>query len=424
MTSNHNTDRPYKKGKPDKDKASMNRSRGESKPDRPGGRDSGRPSGAKRSYPRKDSGQEEPQTRRFASSGPRRGETSPTSRPGRNRREDPAERPGRERREFPRKEHAAPSESGRREKSGDPEKRAGESREQARTGSKREYPSKERAASGRSSFSGRDKSGTYQKKERSSRARSESTYNPERRPETFRSDAPVRLNKYIAHAGICSRREADTLITSGAISVNGQVVTELGTKVKPGDIVRYGDQRLVNERKVYILLNKPKDYITTSDDPQGRKTVLDLVYRACPERVYPVGRLDRNTTGLLLFTNDGEMAKKLTHPRHGVNKIYHVHLDKPLTKADLEQIAKGVELEDVTIVPDAISYIEGESKKEVGIQIHSGQNRIVRRIFEKMGYDVQKLDRVSFAGLTKKDLPRGKWRFLSEKEVNFLKMLK
>jgi 23S rRNA pseudouridine2605 synthase len=233
----------------------------------------------------------------------------------------------------------------------------------------------------------------------------------------------MRLNRFIAHAGICSRREADTLIQSGAISVNGQIITELGTKVNPGDIVKYGDQRLSNEKKVYILLNKPKDYITTSDDPHGRKTVLELVN--CRERIYPVGRLDRNTTGLLLLTNDGDMAKKLTHPKHGVSKIYHVQLDKPLAKADFEQIMKGVELEDTFIVPDDMAYAEGgQNKKEIGIEIHSGQNRVVRRIFEKFGYDVEKLDRVSFAGLTKKDLPRGKWRFLSEKEVSFLKMRK
>lgn len=391
----------------------MNRSRGTSRPERSERKDSERPSGPKRSYPSRE-GKEEQPSRRYSSESPRRGGPSQTNRPGRSRQGDPSERPPRERREFPRKDSS--SEPVRSERT-----RSSESRpsSESRDKSKRDFHSKEKR-----SFDKGSKPGGYQKKERSSRSRSESTYNPERRPETFRSDAPVRLNKYIAHAGICSRREADTLIQTGAISVNGTIVTELGTKVKPGDIVRYGDQRLVNERKVYILLNKPKDYITTSDDPQGRKTVIDLVYRACPERVYPVGRLDRNTTGLLLFTNDGEMAKKLTHPKHGVKKIYHVFLDKPLTKADLEQIARGVELEDVTIVPDDISYIEGESKKEVGIEIHSGQNRIVRRIFEKMGYDVQKLDRVAFAGLTKKDLPRGKWRFLSEKEVNFLKMLK
>lgn len=214
------------------------------------------------------------------------------------------------------------------------------------------------------------------------------------------------------------------LIKNGAITVNGEIVTEMGIKVKPGDVVMYGTQRLINEKKVYILLNKPKDYITTSDDPQDRKTVLELIRNAGRERVYPVGRLDRNTTGLLLLTNDGELAKKLTHPRHGVRKLYHVHLDQAVTKADLEQIAKGVKIEDNLVVPDAVSYIDkAETKKEVGIELHSGQNRVVRRLFEQFGYKVTKLDRVVFAGLTKKDLPRGKWRFLTEKEVNYLRML-
>ncbi|MEE4177951.1 MAG: pseudouridine synthase [Bacteroides sp.] len=239
------------------------------------------------------------------------------------------------------------------------------------------------------------------------------------------ADDSIRLNKYIANAGVCSRREADMLIKNGAITVNDEIVTEMGIKVKPGDVVKYGNERLINEKKVYVLLNKPKDYITTSDDPQERKTVMDLIRGACPERIYPVGRLDRNTTGLLLLTNDGELAKKLTHPRHGVSKLYHVHLDQPVKKADLESIAQGVKIEDNLVVPDAVSYIDrAENKKEIGIEIHSGQNRIVRRIFEHFGYKVTKLDRVTFAGLTKRDLPRGRWRFLSEKEVNFLKMIR
>jgi len=200
----------------------------------------------------------------------------------------------------------------------------------------------------------------------------------------------------------------------------------MGIKVKLEDVIMYGDERLKNERKVYILLNKPKDYITTSDDPQERRIVTDLVRNACKERVFPVGRLDRNTTGLLLMTNDGDMAKKLTHPRHGVRKLYHVHLDKPLTRSDLDQIAQGVKLDSETFVkPDIIAFVEdAETKKEIGIEVHSGQNRVVRRIFEHFGYQVTKLDRVMFAGLTKKDLPRGKWRFLSDKEIGFLKMLK
>lgn len=214
------------------------------------------------------------------------------------------------------------------------------------------------------------------------------------------------------------------LISTGAIKVNGQIVTELGTKIKPGDTVVYGGQRLVNEKKVYVLLNKPKDYITTSEDPQERKTVLELVKNAGRERIYPVGRLDRNTTGLLLLTNDGELTKRLTHPSHQVKKLYHVHLDKKVSKADMEKIAAGTRIDEAVVVPDQLAYAGKEGQKnEVGIELHSGQNRVVRRIFEHYGYQVVKLDRVSFAGLTKKDLPRGKWRFLTEKEINFLKML-
>ncbi len=206
--------------------------------------------------------------------------------------------------------------------------------------------------------------------------------------------------------------------------MNGNVVTEMGTKIMPGDVVKYGDQKLNNERKVYLLLNKPKDYITTTDDPEERKTVFDLIGNACKERIYPVGRLDRNTSGVLLFTNDGELTKKLTHPKYGVRKLYHVHLDKALTKADTLSIMKGVQMDGNLVVPDNLEFAgPTESKKEIGLEIHSGQNRVVRRLFEQFGYSVVKLDRVIFAGLTKKDLPRGKWRFLSEKEVNFLKML-
>ena len=237
-------------------------------------------------------------------------------------------------------------------------------------------------------------------------------------------DGLVRLNKFLAEAGICSRREADKLIESGVVKVNGKVVTQLGTKVKRTDKVVYGDQLLRIEPLRYVLLNKPKGYISTVDDPQNRKTVMMLVKNACKERIYPVGRLDRNTTGLLLFTNDGDLAKKLTHPKHQVKKVYHVVLDKPLTKNDMLAIANGITLEDGKIAPDKIAYDQTASdKREVGIEIHSGRNRIVRRIFEQMGYRVVKLDRMLLAGLTKKDLPRGKWRHLTEKEVNILKML-
>ena len=234
----------------------------------------------------------------------------------------------------------------------------------------------------------------------------------------------IRLNKYLADAGICSRREADVLIASGAVKVNGKVVTQLGTKVSLSDKVQYGGQTLKREKLRYLLLNKPKGFITTSDDPQNRKTVMSLMEKACEERIYPVGRLDRNTTGLLLFTNDGDLAKKLTHPSHNVKKIYHVVLDKNLTKKDMLSIAQGLQLEDGFIRADAIAYVgDGKDKKEVGIELHSGKNRIVRRIFEHLGYKVVKLDRVFFAGLTKKDLLRGKWRFLTPKEVGLLKRI-
>ena len=235
-------------------------------------------------------------------------------------------------------------------------------------------------------------------------------------------NAPIRLNKYLANAGVCSRREADDFIQAGLVSVNGQVVTELGTKVLRSDNVVFHDQPVTIEKKVYVLLNKPKDYVTTSDDPQQRKTVMDLVRDACPERIYPVGRLDRNTTGVLLLTNDGELASKLTHPRFLKKKIYHVHLDKNVTAHDLQQIAEGIELEDGPIHADAIEYASPTDKKQVGIEIHSGKNRIVRRIFEHLGYKVTKLDRVLFAGLTKKNVRRGDWRFLTEKEVDMLRM--
>ncbi|NLB87159.1 MAG: rRNA pseudouridine synthase [Bacteroidales bacterium] len=236
----------------------------------------------------------------------------------------------------------------------------------------------------------------------------------------FKQQEGVRLNKYIANAGICSRREADTFISAGLVSVNGEIVTELGVKVMPGDEVKFNDEKINPERKVYILLNKPKDYVTTLDDPEGRRTVMDLIQNACKERVYPVGRLDRNTTGLLLLTNDGELTKKLTHPSYNKKKIYHVELDKALSRDHLNQIAQGIELEDGPIVVDAISYVDN-LKTEVGIELHSGKNRIVRRIMEHFGYNVKRLDRVYFAGLTKLNLPRGRWRFLSDQEVIRLK---
>lgn len=233
-------------------------------------------------------------------------------------------------------------------------------------------------------------------------------------------EEPIRLNKYLANAGVCSRREADEFIQAGVVTVNGQVVTELGTKVKRGDEVKFHDQTISLEKKVYVLLNKPKDTVTTSDDPQQRKTVMDLVKDVCPERIYPVGRLDRNTTGVLLLTNDGELASKLTHPKFLKKKVYHVFLDKPVTAHDMQQIAEGIQLDDGEVHADAIDYPDERDKAQVGIEIHSGKNRIVRRIFESLGYRVIKLDRVQFAGLTKKNLRRGDWRFLTQKEVEML----
>ena len=233
---------------------------------------------------------------------------------------------------------------------------------------------------------------------------------------------PIRLNKYLANAGVCSRREADEFIQAGVVTVNGNVVTELGTKVMRTDEVKFHDQPVTLEKKVYVLLNKPKDYVTTSDDPQQRKTVMDLVKNVCPERIYPVGRLDRNTTGVLLLTNDGDLASKLTHPKFLKKKVYHVYLDKNVTAHDMQQIATGIQLEDGEIHADAIEYASDTDKSQVGIEIHSGKNRIVRRIFESLGYRVVKLDRVQFAGLTKKNLRRGDWRFLTEKEVEMLRM--
>ena len=233
---------------------------------------------------------------------------------------------------------------------------------------------------------------------------------------------PVRLNKFLANAGVCSRREADEFIQAGVVTVNGNVITELGTKVLRTDEVRFHDQPVTIEKKVYVLLNKPKDYVTTSDDPQQRKTVMDLVKDACPERIYPVGRLDRNTTGVLLLTNDGDLASKLTHPKYLKKKIYHVYLDHNVTAHDLQQIVEGITLEDGDIRADDVQYASATDKKQVGIEIHSGKNRIVRRIFEALGYKVVKLDRVQFAGLTKKNLRRGDWRYLTEEEVDRLRM--
>lgn len=285
-------------------------------------------------------------------------------------------------------------------------------------------------SSDRSGFKKRSDDRPFRKSENSSYNKPKPQRSPEERVMRGRKKSEsddsglIRLNRYISNAGICSRRKADELITAGVISVNGEVVSELGHKVDPmKDAIRYNGELLKREKMVYVLLNKPKDYITTTDDPQERRTVMQLVEKATRERIYPVGRLDRNTTGLLLLTNDGDLADKLSHPKNNITKIYQVELDKSLTQGDLNKIAFGVELEDGLIKPDVISYVQGGTKKEVGIQIHSGKNRIVRRIFEHLGYEVVKLDRAVYANLTKKDLPRGRWRYLDEKEIIQLKHL-
>ncbi len=237
-----------------------------------------------------------------------------------------------------------------------------------------------------------------------------------------KNDGTIRLNRFIANSGMCSRREADTYIATGCVTVNGEIVSEMGHKVQTGDSVSFNGKLLTIEKKVYVLLNKPKGFVTTVEDPHADKTVMDLVQHACFERIYPVGRLDKNTTGLLLFTNDGDLTKRLTHPKYNRKKIYHVHLDQKVSKAHLDEIINGVTLEDGFVAADSVSYADEEDKKQVGIEIHSGKNKIVRRIFEHLGYKVVKLDRVYFCGLTKKNLPRGKWRFLTQDEVNMLKM--
>lgn len=231
----------------------------------------------------------------------------------------------------------------------------------------------------------------------------------------------IRLNRYIAGSGLCSRREADEFIKKGVITVNGKQITDLGTRVTRDDDIRYKGRKLSSEKKVYILMNKPAGYVTTVEDPHAEHTVMDIVRNACPERVYPVGRLDKDTTGILLLTNDGDLTRKLTHPRFERKKIYHVFLDKPVTKADLSKLAAGIILEGETIAVDSVAYADPDDRKQIGLELHSGQNRIIRRLFEALGYRVRKLDRVYFAGLTKKNLPRGKWRFLTQKELVMLK---
>ncbi len=262
------------------------------------------------------------------------------------------------------------------------------------------------------------------KKERDKQGLNLSSYKEKKiqKDKPVKNNKIIRLNKFIAHAGICSRREADNIIMNGDITVNGKVITEMGTKILENDVVKYKEKILKAERFVYVLLNKPKGFISTVYDPHERKTVMNLVKNACEERIFPVGRLDRNTTGVLLFTNDGDLVKKLTHPKYKVEKIYYAELDKELVNEDMIKISKGLELEDGFIKPDDISYISGEEKNKIGIKIHSGKNHIVRRIFEDLNYKVVRLDRVNFAGFTKKNLKRGDWRLLLQKEINLLKM--
>ena len=249
-----------------------------------------------------------------------------------------------------------------------------------------------------------------------------STHRPTRSAHNPKESGSMRLNRYIANAGLCSRREADTFIATGCVTVNGKIVSEMGHQVMPGEVVSFNGKIISAEKKVYVLLNKPKGYVTTLEDPHADKTVMELIANACRERIYPVGRLDKNTTGLLLFTNDGDMTKRLTHPKYNRKKIYHAYLDQKVTKNHLQEIVDGITLEDGFVAADSVSYVSEDDKKQVGIEIHSGKNKIVRRIFEHLGYKVEKLDRVYFCGLTKKDLPRGRWRFLTEDEVNLLKM--
>lgn len=356
--------------------------------------------------PERNTGPKSTRGERSSTARPGRPERSGASAPGRLERGGSASRPGRpERSGAPaqgRSERRTPASA-----SGRPSgKRIGKSRVAEKEESKREFTP--RKFEKRTFVKGKQKPEAPREKKIAGK-----TLNAE----------GMRLNRFIANAGVCSRREADTYIEAGVVTINGKPATQLGTRVMPGDEVRFDGRLLSAERKVYLLLNKPKDFVTTTDDPHADRTVMELIKNACEERVYPVGRLDRNTTGLLLFTNDGDLSKKLTHPSHNMKKIYQVSLDKPLTKADLEQIAEGIELEDGFVGADAISYINAEDKTEIGIEIHSGKNRVVRRIFEHFGYRVKKLDRVFFAGLTKKNLSRGKYRFLTDKEVQFLKMI-
>lgn len=387
--------------------------------------------GERKSYPPRESREGGSRSERPYSSH-RRDDNAGGDRPFKPRREDAS---GSERSFSPRRDDSKserPYSSRRRDDTSAGERKSYPPRENRESGSsnpkklfikrdgRQQSDSGYRSGAGKKPYSDRPSYPEKEERHRNYRGKSANQQAAERT-----SDGMIRLNKYLADSGVCSRREADKLIEAGVVSVNGEIVTQLGTKVNRKDKINYGGQTLKRETLRYVLLNKPKGFITTSDDPQKRRTVMELVANACDERIYPVGRLDRNTLGLLLLTNDGEMAKKLTHPRHGVKKLYHVTLDKALTKNDMITIADGIELEDGPVKVDGISWVaDVDSKKEVGVEIHSGKNRIVRRIFESLGYEVVKLDRVVFASLTKVNLPRGRWRHLSETELAMLRMIK
>jgi 23S rRNA pseudouridine2605 synthase len=310
----------------------------------------------------------------------------------------------------------APKRPDRSERTGDRVRRRFDGPQQPGRGSWSDRPPRR--------YAGRDEERPFRRDRDGDRPYRRKGKAPAKKQADLPEEGLIRLNRYLAHSGIGSRREADELIRAGVVKVNGEIVTELGVKVKPGkDIVHVEDQKMSMEVKRYVLLNKPKDTITTTDDPQDRKTVMGLVADACEEQIFPVGRLDRNTSGLLLFTNDGDLANRLTHPRYGIEKLYHATLDRNVSVDDLHRLTEGVRLDDGPAQADEVSYV-GDSKNEVGVRIHSGRNRVVRRMFESLGYDVVKLDRVLFAGLTKKDLPRGRWRHLTEAEVSLLKRVK
>ncbi len=410
----HKEERPYRRKSEGEEKPFRRKSEGEERSYR------NRKEGEDRPYKRRSEGEDRPYRRRSeGENSPFRSKPEREEKPWRNKREE--ERPYRAKTE-------------KEEKPWRSEKEGEERRYRSRSGGE------ERPFRGRKdedSKPWRDKSTGEEKPWRSRNTGDErpkkpgswntaksgkSSYSSKKSNES--EDGLIRLNKYIANAGVSSRREADEMIAAGVIKVNGVIVTELGTKVGPEDKVQIGDETLNPQKKVYLLLNKPKGYITTVDDPQERNTVMMLVKDACRERIYPVGRLDRNTSGLLLMTNDGEMAKKLTHPSHRVRKIYHVELNKALSKSDMVKLTEGIELEDGMMNVDEIAYTgSGDDKKNLGVVIHSGKNRVIRRLFEALEYEVTKLDRVAFANLTKKDLPRGRWRFLDESEINVLKMI-